>query len=91
MAGAVPDASAYKTVYNELYKGKRLQSYDLPPDYQGLYILTGLGARGLCSAPLAAQILAAQMDNNPYPASNRVLQALNPGRGLIKWLKSNKP
>lgn len=91
LIGAVPDFAAYHESYSELYKGLKPQRYPLPPDYDNLYILSALGARGLCSAPLGAQIIAAQMSNAPYPVPNRVLDALNPGRGLIKALKRNKP
>lgn len=87
LAGSVPDFSAYRQTYQDLYKGLKPERYDTPPDYENLYILTGLGARGLCSAPLAAEIIAAQMSNEPYPASRRVLDALNPGRSYIKQLK----
>lgn len=91
LAGAVPDGDAYRQTYQDLYKGLKSERYGLPPDYENLYILTALGARGLCSAPLAAEIIAAQIANEPYPVSKRVLDALNPGRGLIKQLKRNKP
>ena len=88
MAGAVPNYSQYKVTYQDLWKGLRPNRYGLPPDYDNLYTLTALGARGLCSAPLAAEIIAAQMNNEPYPVSTRVLQALNPGRGYVKALKA---
>jgi tRNA 5-methylaminomethyl-2-thiouridine biosynthesis bifunctional protein len=88
MAGAVPNYQQYKVTYQDLWKGLRPNRYDVPPDYDSLYTLTALGARGLCSGPLAAEIIAAQMNNEPYPVSTRVLQALNPGRGYIKQLKA---
>jgi tRNA 5-methylaminomethyl-2-thiouridine biosynthesis bifunctional protein len=88
MVGAVPNHQRYQQTYQYLWKGLKPQRYDFPPDYDNLFILTALGARGLCSAPLAAEILAAQMNNEPYPVSNRVLGALNPGRGFIKALRA---
>ncbi len=88
MAGSVPNYQQYKVTYQDLWKGLRPNRYDLPPDYNNLYTLTALGARGLCSGPLAAEIIAAQMNNEPYPVSTRVLQALNPGRGYVKKLKA---
>ena len=88
LVGAVPDHPQYLEVYRDLWKGLRLHHYKLPPDYRHLYILTALGARGLCSAPLCSEILAAQINNEPYPVSTRVLNALNPGRGYVKGLKT---
>ncbi|MFT4929701.1 MAG: tRNA 5-methylaminomethyl-2-thiouridine biosynthesis bifunctional protein [Phenylobacterium sp.] len=87
LAGAVPNYQQYREVYRDLWKGLRLHHYKLPPDYQNLFVLTALGARGLCSAPLCAEVLTAQICNEPYPVSQRVLNALNPGRGYIKALK----
>lgn len=40
----------------------------------------GLGSRGLCSAPLVAEILAAQMFGEPLPLDAKTLAALNPNR-----------
>ncbi len=88
LVGAVPDYQQYANIYQDLWKGLRPHHYQLPPDYDNLYILTALGARGLCSAPLSAEILAAQINNEPYPVSTRVLNALNPGRGYVKRLKT---
>jgi tRNA 5-methylaminomethyl-2-thiouridine biosynthesis bifunctional protein len=87
LAGAVPDSKAYRQHYHHLWKGLRPHSYPTPPDFTHLYLLSGLGARGLCSAPLASEMVAAQMANEPYPAPTNVLNALNPGRGYIKRLK----
>ncbi len=91
LIGAVPDNLAYQQSYRDLYKGLKPAKYPLPPDYHNLYIFGALGARGLCSAPLGAEILAAQIYNEPYPAAARVLDALNPGRGYIKQLKRKQP
>jgi tRNA 5-methylaminomethyl-2-thiouridine biosynthesis bifunctional protein len=88
LVGAVPNFEEYQHSYKDLWKGFKPDRYPLPPDESNLFIFTGLGARGLCSAPLSAEILAAQINNEPYPVSNRILAALNPGRGYIKNLKS---
>ena len=88
IVGAMPETRQYQHIYQDLWKGFKVERYERPKDYDNLFILTALGARGLCSAPLCANILAAQMTNSPYPVSERVLNALNPGRGLIKKLKA---
>jgi tRNA 5-methylaminomethyl-2-thiouridine biosynthesis bifunctional protein len=50
------------------------------PVYDGLFMLGALGSRGLCSAPLAAEILASQMSEEPLPLDGETLAALNPNR-----------
>lgn len=37
------------------------------PILDDLFVLGALGSRGLCSAPLLAEILAAQMSHEPVP------------------------
>ncbi|PUY28787.1 FAD-dependent oxidoreductase, partial [Cronobacter sakazakii] len=42
--------------------------------------------RGLCSAPLAAEILASQMSGEPLPLDGATLAALNPNRLWVRKL-----
>lgn len=86
LVGNVPNVPEYHTTYADLWK-QFPNSDVLPPDCQGLYVFSGLGARGLCSAPLAAAILASQLLDKPYPVSERVLHALAPNRFLIRKLR----
>jgi tRNA 5-methylaminomethyl-2-thiouridine biosynthesis bifunctional protein len=46
----------------------------------GLYVLTGLGARGFTLAPLLAEHVAALIDQAPSPLSREVARAVDPGR-----------
>jgi tRNA 5-methylaminomethyl-2-thiouridine biosynthesis bifunctional protein len=50
----------------------------------GLYALLGLGSRGLLWAPLAAELLAAQLNNEPPPLEGDLLDALDPARFLLR-------
>ena len=56
----------------------------LPCYNSGLFVLGGLGSRGLCSAPLAAEIIVSLLLNEPIPASQNVLNDIDPQR---RWLK----
>lgn len=90
LVGPVPALNYYQTHYNDLYKGKRA---DLYPDARyspGLYVNVGHGARGLTSSLLSAEIIAAQLNNEPAPVSNKLLNALHPGRFLIRKYKKGK-
>jgi tRNA 5-methylaminomethyl-2-thiouridine biosynthesis bifunctional protein len=50
----------------------------------GLFILTGLGSRGLVTAPLAAAMIAAEMTGAPSPVDISVTESLHPARFFIR-------
>jgi tRNA 5-methylaminomethyl-2-thiouridine biosynthesis bifunctional protein len=47
--------------------------------HQGLYVLTGLGSRGLTSAALAGQVLAAWVTGAPFPIPSDLRDAVDVG------------
>jgi len=59
--------------------------------HSGLSILGGLGSRGLCSAPLAAEILASQLAGEALPLDLSTLNALHPGRFWIRKRIKGRP
>lgn len=56
----------------------------LPETASRLFILAGMGSRGLCSAPLAAEIMAALLLNEPLPCSVSTLRNVDPYRRELK-------
>ena len=84
MVGAMPDISAHKQQYAHLSKDKRWRYHQSTPVIKNLYMMTGLGARGLCTAPLLADILAADICGTPYPLNNEQLFNLAPNRFVIR-------
>lgn len=56
----------------------------------GLFVNLGQGARGLAYTPLCAELLAAQINNEPWPLPRELGNALNPARFLIRDLMRNK-
>lgn len=46
----------------------------------GLWVINGLGARGMAIAPLAGELLAAQMMDEPWPVSRRMAKGVDPAR-----------
>ncbi|GAB5381626.1 MAG: bifunctional tRNA (5-methylaminomethyl-2-thiouridine)(34)-methyltransferase MnmD/FAD-dependent 5-carboxymethylaminomethyl-2-thiouridine(34) oxidoreductase MnmC [Aliiglaciecola sp.] len=86
VVGALFDQAVQKVQFTDLYKALPLRAYPIAEDKNGLYIFTGLGSRGLTTAPLMAEVLASQMTQQPLPLPNRLLRALNPNRFLIKDL-----
>ncbi|SEK41005.1 tRNA 5-methylaminomethyl-2-thiouridine biosynthesis bifunctional protein [Colwellia chukchiensis] len=84
VVGAMPDIQAHKTQYAHLSKDKHWRYHESTPVIDNLYLLTGLGARGLCSAPLLAEILSADICGTPYPLNNEQLFNLAPNRFIIR-------
>ena len=84
VCGPLADWGFYSGAYDGLRTGKPL---DYPPgeNRPGLFILSGLGSRGLVTAPYAAALLAAEMSGAPADAT--ILQALHPARFFIRDLK----
>jgi tRNA 5-methylaminomethyl-2-thiouridine biosynthesis bifunctional protein len=50
----------------------------------GLYVLIGLGSRGITWAPLAAQVLAALIGGGPVPLPADLLDAIDPARFMSR-------
>ncbi|HHG8772395.1 TPA: bifunctional tRNA (5-methylaminomethyl-2-thiouridine)(34)-methyltransferase MnmD/FAD-dependent 5-carboxymethylaminomethyl-2-thiouridine(34) oxidoreductase MnmC [Raoultella planticola] len=88
MVGNVPNYEATLTQYATL--ADRQEQAPTAPVYRNLYVLGGLGSRGLCSAPLTAEILAAQMSGEPLPLDGATLAALNPNRLWVRKLLKGK-
>ncbi|WP_040521817.1 bifunctional tRNA (5-methylaminomethyl-2-thiouridine)(34)-methyltransferase MnmD/FAD-dependent 5-carboxymethylaminomethyl-2-thiouridine(34) oxidoreductase MnmC [Aliiglaciecola lipolytica] len=85
-AGSLFDKQIQTAQYKDLYKALPLQKYEVADDLGGLFVLAGLGSRGLTTAPLLAELLASQICNEPLPLESQLLDALNPNRFLIKNL-----
>jgi tRNA 5-methylaminomethyl-2-thiouridine biosynthesis bifunctional protein len=90
LAGAAADKDAQLAHYEQLPR-KTGQALPLAADHPGLYVLTGLGSRGLCSAPLLAELLASQLLDEPLPLPASLLAALNPNRHWLRKLQKGKP
>ncbi|WP_187775389.1 bifunctional tRNA (5-methylaminomethyl-2-thiouridine)(34)-methyltransferase MnmD/FAD-dependent 5-carboxymethylaminomethyl-2-thiouridine(34) oxidoreductase MnmC [Kosakonia radicincitans] len=84
MVGNVADFDATLAAYAQL--AERPEEAVSAPIYEGLFMLGALGSRGLCSAPLAAEILASQMSDEPIPLDGETLAALNPNRLWVRKL-----
>ncbi|HDR2722240.1 bifunctional tRNA (5-methylaminomethyl-2-thiouridine)(34)-methyltransferase MnmD/FAD-dependent 5-carboxymethylaminomethyl-2-thiouridine(34) oxidoreductase MnmC [Enterobacter asburiae] len=88
MAGNVPDYDATLVAYQDL--AERKETAAASPVYPELFMLGGLGSRGLCSAPLLAEVLAAQMSGEPIPLDRVTLAGLNPNRLWVRKLLKGK-
>ena len=86
IVGPVPDWGFYSGAYDGLRHGRR---QDYPPGeiLDGLFILTGLGSRGLVTGPLAAAMIASEISGAPAPVDANVAEVLHPARFFIRDLK----
>jgi len=84
VVGAMPDIEKHIEIYPHLAKDKNWKYDQIAPVIDNLYVMMGFGARGLCSAPLAADILAADLCGTPYPVDNDMLFNLSPNRFIIR-------
>lgn len=93
MVGCAPDVSRIIEDYeqHQLTKESRRYWQTTPaPVLLGLFILGGLGSRGLSSGPLAAECLAAQLCGEPVPLDWQTLCKLNPNRMWLRKLLKGK-
>lgn len=85
--GALADYSQTKENYKNAQKE---MPTDNAPFFENLFVLTGLGSRGLNTAPLLAESLASQINNEPIPLSLSILNSLQCNRQWINYLKKGK-
>lgn len=88
LIGNVPDYQHTLETYATLSENR--DNAPAAPVHDNLFMLGGLGSRGLCSAPLAAEILASQMSHEPLPLDAATLSALNPNRFWVRKLLKGK-
>ena len=88
MVGNVPDYEKTLTQYATLHQQQ--ENVGSAPVYHNLFMLAALGSRGLCTAPLSAELLASQMSEEPLPLDSETLAALNPNRLWVRKLLKGK-
>ena len=88
MIGNVPNYGETLTQYSSLHENPT--TAESAPVYPNLFMLGALGSRGLCTAPLSAEILASQMSGEPLPLDAETLAALNPNRLWVRKLLKGK-
>jgi tRNA 5-methylaminomethyl-2-thiouridine biosynthesis bifunctional protein len=90
VVGPAPDEQAMRQRFALLAKNAKSHIPRTGNYYPGLYINCGYGSRGLSYAPLAAELLAAQITGEELPIEQELASALNPARFIIRNLKRGK-
>jgi tRNA 5-methylaminomethyl-2-thiouridine biosynthesis bifunctional protein len=84
--GPLVDAKRFATVYERLSHDATLEVDAPSPWLDGLYANTAHGSRGLVTAPLSGELLAAYLDDEPAPLPAPVTEAVHPSRFLLRRL-----
>jgi len=79
LVGPLPDEAAF--LAHPLRREAQLAEI---PRLEGLHCLVGLGSRGMVWAPLAAELLAAKLNQEPLPLERELAEALDPARFLLR-------
>jgi tRNA 5-methylaminomethyl-2-thiouridine biosynthesis bifunctional protein len=84
--GVAAEAPTMRQRYAKLAKNAHAHIAETGAYLPGLYINAGHGSRGLTSAPLCAELLAALIAGEPRPLPRDLQQALSPARFLLRDL-----
>lgn len=86
IVGPLADQAAFAERYQVLARDARLLPQAPCPWLDGLYVSTAHGSRGLLSAPLAGELLASWLNDEPLPLPRDVAQACHPNRFALRRL-----
>ncbi|MFI7838678.1 bifunctional tRNA (5-methylaminomethyl-2-thiouridine)(34)-methyltransferase MnmD/FAD-dependent 5-carboxymethylaminomethyl-2-thiouridine(34) oxidoreductase MnmC [Pseudomonas asiatica] len=88
IVGPVADAQAFAQAYAVLGRDARQVPDVACPWLDGLYVNSGHGSRGLITAPLSGELVAAWVCGEPLPLPRAVAEACHPNRfGLRKLIR----
>ena len=87
LLGPVVDHPDFLRTYADLGDGRRFSHYPDPQYRPGLFVCLGFGSRALVSAPLAAELLAAQIEDTALPVERSLREALMPQRFAARALR----
>jgi tRNA 5-methylaminomethyl-2-thiouridine biosynthesis bifunctional protein len=86
IVGPLADNAAFLEAYAVLRKDARQTPQTACPWLDGLYVNSGHGSRGLITAPLSGELIAAWLDNEPLPLPRAVAEACHPNRFVLRGL-----
>lgn len=90
IVGPLADREAFLSAYAALSKDARQVPDIACPWLDGFYVNSGHGSRGLITAPLSGELLAAWLDNEPLPLPRSVAEACHPNRFALRRLIRGK-
>jgi tRNA 5-methylaminomethyl-2-thiouridine biosynthesis bifunctional protein len=84
MDDRLPVVGAAPLPADALVGATRLEQARHVPRVPGLYVLAGMGSRGITWAPLLGEVLAATIVGAPVPVSGSLLDAVDPARFIVR-------
>lgn len=90
LIGPVVDSKTFVECFKQITRNAKKVPAITMPWMPNVWLNIGHGSRGLASAPLCAEILAAQISGDAPPVSNTVKDALSPSRFLVRGLIRRK-
>jgi tRNA 5-methylaminomethyl-2-thiouridine biosynthesis bifunctional protein len=87
VVGPVPRVERFNTDFHQLRHGPRGRFPVSVDHHPGLFVLAGLGSRGIMTAAISAEVLVSQMLGEPWPIERTVAVALSPARFLARSLQ----
>lgn len=90
IAGPICESQSFIKQFANLKKNKNWRFFEKAPYMEGLYLNIGHGSRGLSSAPLCSEMLAAHINGEILPMCKRHKEILNPNRFLVIQATKNK-
>ncbi|WP_213153514.1 bifunctional tRNA (5-methylaminomethyl-2-thiouridine)(34)-methyltransferase MnmD/FAD-dependent 5-carboxymethylaminomethyl-2-thiouridine(34) oxidoreductase MnmC [Pseudomonas carnis] len=86
IVGPLADHAAFQQAYAVLGKDARQVPQTPCPWLPGLFLNSGHGSRGLITAPLCGELLAAWLSDEPMPVPTSVVEACHPNRFALRAL-----
>lgn len=87
IVGPLPDFAAFRDDFHDMARGFAPGHYPAARWQDGLYLNIAHGSRGLTTAPLCAELLAAQICGEALPLPSTLAEALSPARFLVRELQ----
>ncbi|MBV1889711.1 MAG: FAD-dependent 5-carboxymethylaminomethyl-2-thiouridine(34) oxidoreductase MnmC, partial [Gammaproteobacteria bacterium] len=86
LVGPLSAAGVVEQRYQQIHHGRPDRHYPLAMNIPNLYLNIGHGSRGLVSAPLSAELIAAHLAGDVAPLPAGVINGLHPDRFRIRTL-----
>jgi len=90
IAGAMPDLARYKLDYAALKHGPQHQQWPAATYVPGLYLLAGLGSRGLVNCTLTARVLSAIISGTLTEQDRQFADLIHPARFAVRALRRQR-
>ena len=87
IVGPVANQARFRQLFERAALGDNNQSYASAQYYDGLYLNTAFGSRGLAWIPLCSEALASEINAEPNPLSRSLRRAVHPSRFLMRALQ----